>query len=137
MIRSVHSITIKTKGQVAAIFGAKLAAEILARGAREGSQKKPRSVAFYAEKPAYHLNDGDTLTFYALDLAAQRIIAEVYGGSADTTFWHQSAQLAEGGKAPGDAVIAICHYWNGHNQSWTVDVISDHITKMLPPKEEK
>jgi hypothetical protein len=125
-------IQIKNKAQVEQVFSKKLAAEILAFGGRGGhSQAKPRHITFYAAKPSYYLNDGDTLRFLAVSVAEQKILAEHYAGSSDTAYWHQGEQLSEGSKAPGDAVLAIVHYWNGKNMSWTIDVISSHLTPTI------
>jgi len=129
---STTSLTIKNKAEVEQVFGKALAALILKSGTRGGNcQAKPRRINFHAVKPAFYLNDGDTLRFLSVNLTEQTILGEHYAGSSDTSIHHAGEQFGEGGKAPGDAVVAITHYWNGKNMSWSLAVISSHLTPTL------
>lgn len=124
------TVEIKKIADLENIFGKKLAAAIIKECRGEDMMAKPRRVGFYSEKPAYYLNDGDVLDFYAVNIEAQTIVGHHFAGSADSAINHPE-QFTMGQKVTGDAVLAVVSYWNGRNTSWTIDVISSNYVKQL------
>lgn len=122
----------KTIADLEKILGKSLAKAILTECGGGNTQAKPRGVTIYREKPAYYLNDGDTLHFFNVDLAEGKILDRHFGGSADTAINHAREQFAEGVRAiEQDAVLIIRYFWNGKNMSWTIDVITEHEIAQL------
>lgn len=133
-IRPIGSIKIKAASDLALVLGKKLAATMIetVRGTEKDTQKKPRRVTFYGAKPAYYLNDGDTLHFYRVDVVTGTITGYHYAGSAESAVNNGPAQFSEG-QVPDpmvDAVLAVRKYWGGNQTFWEIDVISQHVNQL-------
>lgn len=130
-IRPIAEIKIGKASDLDAILGAKLAKALIAEVRSDNMQKKPRRVSLYTAKPAYYLNDGDTLHFYRVDVVKGTIEARQYGGSAESAI-HHPEQFAEGQQPSPlvDAVLAVRTYWGGSQTFWEVDVISLHVAQL-------
>jgi len=124
-------ISIKKKADLENILGKELSTKILKLKC-QSEQRLPRSVVLVPEKPQFFLNDGSTLTAYAVDLASETITNCHYCGSADTIAHHADEQLGEGHKAPENkAMIFKESYWNGRNMSYNLTVVSPNIVEQL------
>jgi hypothetical protein len=105
--------------------------DILLRGG-SNLRTRPRSIALVAAKRPFHLNDGDTLHAVGLELNGLRVTGETYLGSGESAINFWRAQHAEGqSPAAGQAVIFIRTFWDGQKTSWSLEVVSVDIVKML------
>lgn len=133
-VAPISSMKVQKAADLAIVLGAKLATALtqaVTKGGK-GTQKKPRHVTFYAAKPVYHLNDGDTLYFYQVNVVTGEITASHYAGSTDSAAHHTVEQFSEG-QVPGpmvDAVLAVRTYWGGSQTFWEVDVISHNVNQL-------
>jgi hypothetical protein len=127
----IARVGIKRKADLEAALGRDLARTVM--GFRDSSDMRrlPSGISFHDVKPAFHLNDGDTLTAYGVELSG-KVRGSHYCGSAESVLNHLSDQFSEGAQAPENhAIIFMRTYWNGRNTSWDLTVVSPNITKEI------
>lgn len=124
--------TVKKVAELSALLGVGLANAILARRS-ENMKRLPTSVAFYNAAPGFHLNDGSTLTAYAVNLETGEM-NERYCGSGCTSINHPEQFISGYVPPEGCAMIFVERYWNGRNMSWNLVVVSRNIQACLDGK---
>lgn len=128
----ITQVAIKKKADLERVLGGNVAKTVLTF--RDGSlmQRLPRSIEFHDSKPAFCLNDGDTLQGYGIDIETGQILGSHYCGSTDTALHHLAEQFSEGAEVPGNkALVFVQEYWNGRNMSWNVTVVSPNVQKEI------
>lgn len=125
---------IKKTVDLAECLGAPIA-KLVKTQMRKGDYWKrlPQSVTFRETKPAFYLNDGDTLHAYLVDLNKGEVVGSVYCGSSDTAIHHGKEQFSEGQTGQdGFAVFFVETYYAGNGKTaWAVTVVSPNIQKQI------
>src|SRR5512138_2622781 len=128
----VAKVEIKKKADLKKVLGGNIAKTVLAFRDSSLMQRLPKSVEFHDSKPAFYLNDGDTLQGYGIDIETGQILGSHYCGSTDTALHHTTEQFSEGAEAPmNKALVFVREYWNGRNMSWNVTVVSPNVQKEI------
>jgi hypothetical protein len=129
-----YRFAVKKKTEFEQMFGKKLADEIIKEVRKSGGRRLlPSSVIVCNTKPAFYLNDGDTLRAYRLDLINQKIIGEHWCGSGDTTINHKE-QMAEGEFPDSETILFVREMWNGSTMSWYLTVVTKNFEYTVTPE---
>lgn len=120
-------------------LGTKVARALIAWAKERGGLRRlPSSVQVMRTKREYYLNDGDGLFALGVNLETGEITGSQYGGSGETACNYARIQHSTGSlPAPVNHAVAFVRcYWNGRNQSWSVDFVTDQLAPSLPERCE-